>query len=731
MKRIIYFAIFISLLICFVGNVNALTYKATVTEKAGINVRKGPGTSHGIAGSLNYKATVTLVSTTKSKGTGCSAGWYKVNYGGSTSRYICSSYVSVSSSGSSNPVINSSNYYTTKTWSARVNENNINIRKGPSTSYGIMDTVYLGTELEIIENSNSSWYKVKYYNNKVGYISKSLVDVYGSVTASDTAYAKTLKSAGFPDSYIPYLTYLHKKYPNWKFSAVQTNKYFNTAISKEIGKNYIQSTFNTYRDSAKVKEYGSGGRNWYNASSGVVAFYLDPRTYLNEKNIFVFEKLSYDAKSQTYDIISTIFKGSYLNTKTNINYFLSAGKTYDISPVHLASRVRQEGGTSASYAGVSGTVTTKWSGKSLKGFYNYYNIGAYGDNPVIRGLAVAAGYVGNADGTPWNTREKAIKYGAKIIAEDYINVGQNTLYFQKFNTGNNTTYSAYTHQYMTNVTAPTSEANSAYEAYSDAKVLSKTLTFSIPVYKDMPSNATTLPPIKDTNNELSSISIDGIKITGFDKDVLTYVKYISDKTTSVNVGATAVSNKSKVTGTGNIKINSDSTVVNIKVTSEAGTVKTYKLNLTRVKSGSSSRLSFEQIIDKMDVKYSNSYLTGIKNGTSLATFTNMVNKIEPSAKVKLYSSKGTAKTGNLVTGDSISITTNNVTKKIVVSIKGDVNGDGKVSAIDLFRIQKHILKQSSLSGAYKEASDANGDGKISAIDLFKIQKSILGKDTLK
>lgn len=798
MKKIINYFLIISIIMSsflFINNVKAVTYTATVTDKEGINVRTGASTNYKIAGSLNYNAKITLVSNTKKTGTGCSSGWYQVNYGGSTSRYICSNYVKITSSGDT-ATITKEEYYTIKNWVSRINENSTNIRTGASTSYKIKDTVYLGTEVQVIDTLKD-WYKVKYYNNKTGYVYKPLVSFYDEIVAKDTAYEATLKKAGFPESYYPYLTYLHKKHPNWKFTAVNTNKYFDTAVDKEVGKNYIQSTIPTYRQSNTLKE----APNWYSASKGVVAFYLDPRNYLNEKNIYVFENLSYDEDNHTKDIISQIFKGSYLNTDTYINYYLSAGKTYNISPVHLAARTKQEGGTNSNYDGVSGKVSTIWDSydgyicssyvklnsdnktgyvsdsdgvnlrksyttsseslvylrknqsftlakstkytgtgcpsgwykinvkRTLTGYYNYYNIGAYGSNPVVRGLAVAAGYIGEFDGTPWNTREKAIKYGAKFIAENYTDAGQDTLYFQKFNTGPSGNYN---NQFMTNVTAPASEAISTYDSYNELGIENKSLSFKIPVYKNMPSSATTLPPLGNTNNDLSTITIEGEKLEGFDSDILTYVKYISDKTTEVEVKAKPSASTSKVKGTGTINTPNTETTVSIKVTSEVGTYKTYKITLVKVKSDDpTNALSPDQIINKIDVKYSNEYLSGIRNKTSVSTLTNMIQKVEPSAKVEITTKNNVKKTGNLATGDILIITSNNITKKITISIKGDTNGDGKINSVDLFRIQKHISNYTKLTGPNKESADTNYDGKINSVDLFRTKKHITGYITLK
>ena len=55
-----------------------------------------------------------------------------------------------------------------------------------------------------------------------------------------------------------------------------------------------------------------------------------------------------------------------------------------------------------------------------------------------------------------------------------------------------------------------------------------------------------------------------------------------------------------------------------------------------------------------------------------------------------------------------------------------MNGDGKVSAIDLRATQKHILGVAALSGYFLTAADTNHDNAPTAIDLRMMQKHILG-----
>ncbi len=720
---LITFLIVINSFTMFINNVSAVSITATVNDSEGVYIRSGPGTNYSKVTLLSNKTTITLVDKTLHEGTGCK-GWYQINYSNSTDRYICSELVII------NDTSKTGNYYTTSSFDTRIIEDYANVRKSPNGI--VIEKIFLGTEVTVL-SSSGNWYKISYYNGKTGYILKKLCKNYSEITLVDTEYYKELEKEGFPKSYWPFLSYLHSIHPAWIFKADRTNKDFSTAVTKETGQNYIPSTIDAFRINSVAKE-----GIYYTATSGVVAVYLDPRNYLNEANIFAFEALSYNEKTQTANILKNIFANTYLNTDNYINTFMTAGKTYNISPVHLAIRVKQEGGTDENYGSVSGKSGLFYNEKTLNEFYNYYNIGAYGSNTVTSGLAIAAGYVkyDGVEGTPWNSREKAITYGAKWIADGYINKGQDTIYYQKFNTKYGATYNAYIHQYMTNILAPASESLSTYGSYIDSGLLETAYTFYIPVYNNIPNDYTIMPPIGDTNNNLSDLKVNNTTIVGFDSDVIEYTSYVPYDATSVEISATLSSSDASIIGTGTIDFKENKKIISVIVTSQTNDTKTYTITIIRQEKSTEENgetiLTPTEIVDKMDVKFSDTYMTYIPIGTTATTLINEAKEKEATATITITNSSGITKTNeNLVTGDIINITSNNVTKTFTIAIKGDVNGDGIINSLDSGRILRHILKYSTLVESSLAAADTNYDGIINSIDSGYTLRHILGYSKLR
>ena len=66
-----------------------------------------------------------------------------------------------------------------------------------------------------------------------------------------------------------------------------------------------------------------------------------------------------------------------------------------------------------------------------------------------------------------------------------------------------------------------------------------------------------------------------------------------------------------------------------------------------------------------------------------------------------------------------------------IVIYGDINGDGAVNALDMIKLNRHILGKGTLTGSYLEAADANrkGDGG-NALDMIIMNRHILGKSKI-
>ena len=386
----------------------------------------------------------------------------------------------------------------------------LNIRSGPGMDYenvkasngtGItLPNGYNVTILEQItdaEDAERIWYKISFvYGGSLleGYALSNYIKPR-TAAVSDTDFESYMNEQGFPESYKENLRILHTEHPAWVFEAQHTGLDWTEALNaeSEVGKNLIQ---NHVISSWKSMEEGAydwntnkwvvfDGSDWVAASRELIAYYMDPRNFLDDVNIFQFETLSYDNSYQLIEGIQNILENSFMRgtytdadgwTGTYADAFVYAAEQSGVSPYHLAARALQELGTEGS-ASVSGTVS------GYEGYYNFYNIGATSSsNPVRNGLAFAQQY-NDEYFLPWNAKWKAIAGGAIYLGRRYINVGQDTLYLQKFNVqGNN----PYTHQYMTNVEAANSEALKTKNAYN-GMLDSVPLVFSIPVYENMPA----------------------------------------------------------------------------------------------------------------------------------------------------------------------------------------------------------------------------------------------------
>lgn len=553
-------------------------------------------------------------------------------------------------------------------------------------------TVAKGQTVTIIEEKDG-WLKIE-FGDSTGYVSADYVEI----VKEDNAYKEELLAAGFPESYCAPLMKLHENYPHWEFVAWDTGLDWEEVIEAEsaVGKNTVSGTsISSYKSISKGAynlstntwiSFDSGG--WVSASEEIIAYYMDSRNFLDPYYIFQFMDQTYDEKKQTEEGLKTVVNNSFLNSKEYRQILMDAAEESGVSPYVLASMIMVEQGSQGSGKSISGTQL------GYKGYYNYYNIGAYATKTmtaVQRGLWYAKG--GSIGATsynrPWNTRKKAVVGGAIYYGKNYVEKGQTTLYLKKFNVQGSEKYS---HQYMTNVQAAAAEAFQVAKAYN--KITDGKITFRIPIYKNMPEEMIERPKgTGDPVNYLKSLKIENYDYAPvFSRYEQKYSLIVESKIKEVKISAEAYTNKAVISGdTGKISLNKGMNKAEIVVTAENGVSRTYTIYIYR---GNSEDADFENPED--DLKD--------PEGTNTPTPKPTETK-KPTATPKPTSTPKPAA----------------ATQKT-----GDVNGDGTVTVMDLLKVRKAILGMSQLTEEEQKSADANGNGKVDVIDLLRIQKSILG-----
>lgn len=346
-------------------------------------------------------------------------------------------------------------------------------------------------------------------------------------------YYQELLDMGFPSDYATSLTELHLLHPTWQFKPLlitQTNAQYSWdyVIQKETENpktNLIPraQSYASYHHQTNLELYDAG---YYQASTEAVEYFMDPRNFLNETDIFQFYDLSLDTTAQR-DEVTAVLSGTFMENGTLENgssyteYFCTVGEQLGINPVYLAAKVRQEQGTEGTSAIISGKcgtllanyyqngTQTSESGKpinppteghtaeellALDGYYNLFNVKASGTglfsiyyNAMNRAVQGTPSMSDAWGGSPsWDARWKSLYGGAYLLKTNYIDKYQSTVYLQKFNVDGRASGQNFWKQYMQNVSGALSESRSLYSAFASVDALDSTCIFLIPVYSQMP-----------------------------------------------------------------------------------------------------------------------------------------------------------------------------------------------------------------------------------------------------
>lgn len=540
----------------------------------------------------------------------------------------------------------------------------LNVRSGAGTGYSKTGTVSYGDSLTILsettDSSGAKWYKIS-CGSVTGYVSAAYVQLTssGSQGSSDADFESYMTKQGFPESYKPYLRTLHEQHPKWIFTAQKLGVDWNTALKEEcvVGRNLVHSSALASWKSMEKGAYDFNGGYWYGldgswvaASKEIIMYYMDPRNFLNDTYIFMFENQSYDPSYQTESGVKTILadtfmSGSYTcpDTKKKYTYsqtFMDAAKKSGVSPYHLASRCRNE-------QGVNGAPQSLGTVKGYENYFNFFDIQAYATS-TMTAAEMGCKYAKTTNPTyllPWTNQYKSIVGGSIFLGTGYITKGQDTLYLQKFDMvdGGN---GLYYHQYMTCVFGQANEAISLKNAYSQ-DILNSAMEFKIPVYNNMPDKLCPKPTSSgDNNNYLKSLSVSGTSISPkFDKFTTSYTAKVNAEVSSVTINANPLGKNAKVSGKGKVSLKTGENTIKVTCTAASGVKRTYTIKITRK--------AASQTLQQGDVN-GDKYLT-VVDALLMLRYNAGKTKLDP-AQLK----------------------------------RADMNGDGKVDVIDALTLLKKI-----------------------------------------
>ncbi len=465
---------------------------------------------------------------------------------------------------------------------------------------------------------------------------------------------------------------LIKAHPNWTFKLYETGLDWEAVINSEYqghggsSKNVVPKS---YKDEWVCSICGRAAQDtgaWVCASRGAIEYVMDPRNLLNDANIFQLLLLSNDKNITKAQVSAMAKKISYLNDDTIITAIYDSAKELDINPFYIIGKILQEQGSNGS---------VMCSGKGYKGqyqgYYNFFNVGASGkgeENVILNGLQYAKD-------KNWNSPKASIIGGIGLV-KSYINRGQHTLYYQKFNV----VYTPYyQNQYAQNLFDSQSIASNLKQAYKDANLLDGSFTFEIPLYKNMPSSPVKSPTVASIQGELAYVNANGGLALRASPGGNT-IAYVSE-------GSQVVITK-------------------------------------RASSKSSDGYYWDQVYTPVGTGYmarqaqdgSKTYLVVIKQYEISGN--NII--VTPEATIKtIEGAKNTSKTF----GTGAKITYEGKTYTLVML--GDVSGDGKISATDYVKVKNKIMGSNNMNDAAEKAADTNNDGKISATDYVKIKNQIM------
>ena len=107
----------------------------------------------------------------------------------------------------------------------------------------------------------------------------------------------------------------------------------------------------------------------------------------------------------------------------------------------------------------------------------------------------------------------------------------------------------------------------------------------------------------------------------------------------------------------------------------------------------------------------------------------LLSDLTGTAAITLYDKSNNTITSQQIIGTGMKLKVGNTEYQMVVI--GDLNGDGKVTITDLYKIKQHIVGIETLKSVYLIAGNIKNSGdKITVTDMLMVKETIIGKRNL-
>lgn len=446
-----------------------------------------------------------------------------------------------------------------------------NLRAEPSLSSEVVLQAYRGAHFKILnvvkdKEGGREWYMVRALNRDLYLSAEKDFKIRSEAPYAETADPGPAEAEfeaelnAFPVSYHAGLRMLHKQHPKWRFQALTLSTDFEAAVDEEASvraRNLIRNSAH-YPDAISMmldlKEEDGGG--YVAVSREGIAYFMDPRNFLNEKDVFQFETMRSEG-SQRLEGLRALYRGNE-DLLQMVDALFQICREENLNPYTMGTRIRTEVSLGDRVTNIArGDIDPFWlpihagdtslsllspeeqkkaleryekqlifRGSSLPAreralkerlernpsdglkapetrYYNVANIAAYPNVGTPDGAAVNALYFAMGYNTGLSAEEQAYFELPWTSREKAIRGAVKWIRRQYIDEEQDTVYfqkwdvvgenPRFWHQYMGSVLAPQTEGEGQFEAYQKAGLLDEEIRFVIPVYREMPERSVPHP----------------------------------------------------------------------------------------------------------------------------------------------------------------------------------------------------------------------------------------------